>query len=78
MRPGRFELPRPVKVTRPSTLRGSCPSCPTAPESPIPSRIMDDLDFMDGMGVVTVLSWAGLAGVGRLSCDATRGFGDKQ
>jgi hypothetical protein len=30
MRSGRFELPRPVKVTRPSTLRADCPIRPDA------------------------------------------------
>ena len=56
MRPGRFELPRPVKVTRPSTLRADCSSLPIAAETPIPSGTMDDLDLVDSAFVVTVLS----------------------
>ena len=41
MRPGRFELPRSKRTTRPSTLRATCPSFPTAAESRIPSGILD-------------------------------------
>ena len=33
MRPGRFELPRSKRTTRPSTLRTACPSFPTAAET---------------------------------------------
>jgi hypothetical protein len=61
MRPGRFELPRPVKVTRPSTLRPHCPSVPTAAETHIRSGTMDDLDLVDRVFVVTALSPDGVA-----------------
>jgi hypothetical protein len=56
MRPGRFELPRSKRTTRPSTLRATCPSFPTAAETPISSGMMDDLDLVDRAFVVTVLS----------------------
>ena len=62
MRPGRFELPRSKRTTRPSTLRATCPSFPAAPETPIPSGTMDDLDLVDVAFVVTVLSRARFPG----------------
>jgi hypothetical protein len=56
MRPGRFELPRSKRTTRPSTLRARCPFVHTAAETPISSVTMDDLNLMDSAFVVTVLS----------------------
>jgi hypothetical protein len=56
MRPGRFELPRSKRTTRPSTLRATCPMRPHAFETPIRSARLDDLDLVDGAVVVTVLS----------------------
>jgi hypothetical protein len=56
VRPGRFELPRSKRTTRPSTLRATCPSFPTAAETHILSGTMDDLDLVDSALVVTVLS----------------------
>ena len=58
MRPGRFELPRSKRTTRPSTLRAGCPSFPIATETSLPSRTMDDLDLADSAFVVTLLSRA--------------------
>jgi hypothetical protein len=60
MRPGRFELPRPVKVTRPSTLGLASSLYPLALDPNIWSARLDDLDLVDGAFVVTVLSGRGL------------------
>jgi tetratricopeptide (TPR) repeat protein len=54
--PGRFELPRPVKVTRPSTLRTDCIIRPLAENPPVLSTAVDDLNLVDGAFVVTKLS----------------------
>ena len=59
MRPGRFELPRPVKVTRPSTLRIPWPSFRTATGTPVSSRAIDDLDLVGNAFGVTELSRTG-------------------
>ena len=56
MRPGRFELPRSKRTTRPSTLRMTCPIRPNAEETHIRSARLDDLDWLDKTFVVTVLS----------------------
>jgi hypothetical protein len=42
-----------------STLCSTCPSFPTAVETHISSGMMDDLDLVDSVFLVTVLSRAG-------------------
>jgi hypothetical protein len=56
MRPGRFELPRSKRTTRPSTLRTDCTTRPLAGDLPDSSTSVDDLDRLDAAFVVTVMS----------------------
>ena len=48
MRPGRVELPRSKRTTRPSTLRATCPIRPNALDPPIWSGWLGELDLVDG------------------------------
>ena len=56
MRPGRFELPRSKRTTRPSTLRADCTIRPLGPHPADPSTPLADLDVADAAFVVTALS----------------------
>src|SRR5687768_436816 len=50
MRPGRFELPRSKRTTRPSTLRATCSIHPNAIDRSTGSARLDDLDLVDANG----------------------------
>jgi hypothetical protein len=62
VRPGRFELPRSKRTTRPSNLARDLPVLSYCCRIANSIRDKNDLDFMDSMAVVTVLSRAGLVG----------------
>jgi hypothetical protein len=56
VRPRGFEPPRPIRVTRPSTLRHECALCPMRPSAALLSTSVDDMDVIGGVDVVKVLS----------------------